>query len=246
MILNCPSCSAKFMVSAAAFGSKGRDVRCGKCGHTWFQDAPHDSLDDLQKLVDKMDAAPVGADMARESAHGDAGSSSLSAVAGGDVVGDVARPEIKLDKSPRDYLKPQGTVKKQSFVAGVKSFYDSHQKIIAGFAAALAMVSVLVWIILLIARPIYAPKDSQLMLDQIQTKMESGALVGSFRVTNLSAEDQVFPTFKVVLTDAQGRIITRTTVPPVMQHIKHESTEPVEFRFEKVPSVVAHVKILSE
>jgi predicted Zn finger-like uncharacterized protein len=37
MILNCPSCSAKFKVDAALLGETGRSVRCGNCGHSWHQ-----------------------------------------------------------------------------------------------------------------------------------------------------------------------------------------------------------------
>ena len=39
MILNCPSCGARFKVDAAQLGSAGRSVRCGSCGHNWHQTA---------------------------------------------------------------------------------------------------------------------------------------------------------------------------------------------------------------
>lgn len=37
MILQCPSCSTRFVVDAAALGTDGRRVRCAVCSHTWFQ-----------------------------------------------------------------------------------------------------------------------------------------------------------------------------------------------------------------
>ncbi len=37
MILDCPSCSAKFKVDPALLGETGRSVRCGNCGHSWHQ-----------------------------------------------------------------------------------------------------------------------------------------------------------------------------------------------------------------
>lgn len=37
MILTCPNCSTRYLMSAAAIGEKGRDVRCAKCAHEWFQ-----------------------------------------------------------------------------------------------------------------------------------------------------------------------------------------------------------------
>lgn len=37
MILTCPSCGARFNVSAELLGPGGRNVRCGDCGHSWHQ-----------------------------------------------------------------------------------------------------------------------------------------------------------------------------------------------------------------
>ena len=39
MILNCPNCSTRYLLSSAAIGEEGRTVRCAKCSHEWFQDA---------------------------------------------------------------------------------------------------------------------------------------------------------------------------------------------------------------
>ncbi|WP_366655058.1 DUF3426 domain-containing protein [Fodinicurvata sp. EGI_FJ10296] len=38
MILNCPSCSARYNVDPAKLGSSGRRVRCATCGHVWHQE----------------------------------------------------------------------------------------------------------------------------------------------------------------------------------------------------------------
>lgn len=35
MIIVCPACDTRFLLSAQALGSSGRDVRCAKCGHQW-------------------------------------------------------------------------------------------------------------------------------------------------------------------------------------------------------------------
>ena len=43
MIINCTSCSTRFLVDAAAIGRKGRQVRCARCQHDWFQ-SPADDL----------------------------------------------------------------------------------------------------------------------------------------------------------------------------------------------------------
>ncbi len=37
MILTCPSCDTRYTVDGAKFPATGRNVRCAKCGHSWFQ-----------------------------------------------------------------------------------------------------------------------------------------------------------------------------------------------------------------
>ena len=38
MILTCSSCATRFLVDAAAIGPAGRQVRCARCQHGWFQE----------------------------------------------------------------------------------------------------------------------------------------------------------------------------------------------------------------
>jgi predicted Zn finger-like uncharacterized protein len=40
MILQCPECSTRFALDARKLGEAGRKVKCGKCGHVWFQERP--------------------------------------------------------------------------------------------------------------------------------------------------------------------------------------------------------------
>lgn len=238
MILNCPACSAKFMVSAEALGPNGRDVRCGKCGHTWFQAGAHDSLDELQKLVDKIDEAED------ESAYSpDHGQSS-------------SRGDIKLNASPKDILdkatpKQKPIAAKNSRASGFKFspaslFSVDGQKILAGFVAALAFVMVLALIIVSIARPFYAPKVSQIMIDKVKTELSDAGLDGSFRLVNLSAEPQLIPPFKLVLMTDSGRIVSTQIVKSKSLEIEAEATSTIKFHFDDAPSVATKLNIISE
>jgi len=51
MILTCPSCSASYNVDNAQIGPEGREVRCKKCKHVWFQVGEKQKLEDLINLV---------------------------------------------------------------------------------------------------------------------------------------------------------------------------------------------------
>ena len=39
MILTCPSCATRYRADPAKLSGQGRNVRCAKCGHVWFQPA---------------------------------------------------------------------------------------------------------------------------------------------------------------------------------------------------------------
>ncbi|MDE2228554.1 MAG: zinc-ribbon domain-containing protein [Alphaproteobacteria bacterium] len=40
MIVTCPTCSTRYLVDTQKLGVQGRMVRCGSCGHTWYQAPP--------------------------------------------------------------------------------------------------------------------------------------------------------------------------------------------------------------
>jgi len=43
MIVTCPTCSTRYLVETQKLGAQGRMVRCGSCGHTWYQAPPEDT-----------------------------------------------------------------------------------------------------------------------------------------------------------------------------------------------------------
>ena len=54
MILECPSCHARYIVPTGAFASGGRQVRCARCKHQWYAVLP--------TSIDVFDVPPVEAD----------------------------------------------------------------------------------------------------------------------------------------------------------------------------------------
>lgn len=56
MRLICPSCAAEYEIDAAAFGRRGRMVRCANCAAEWFQPAPTPSVSEAAAAVEAMSA----------------------------------------------------------------------------------------------------------------------------------------------------------------------------------------------
>ncbi|MEM9468686.1 MAG: zinc-ribbon domain-containing protein [Pseudomonadota bacterium] len=50
MIIECPSCSARYLLKTDAIGEEGRVVRCHKCGHQWHQEPDEGAEVDLSAL----------------------------------------------------------------------------------------------------------------------------------------------------------------------------------------------------
>jgi predicted Zn finger-like uncharacterized protein len=59
MLISCPNCATNFSIPESALGTKGRTLKCAKCGHKWFQNPLLDNGLDLD-LDGPSFAAPVG------------------------------------------------------------------------------------------------------------------------------------------------------------------------------------------
>ncbi|HYG85699.1 MAG TPA: zinc-ribbon domain-containing protein [Azospirillum sp.] len=57
MIVTCPNCSTRYTVGDSAMPPQGRKVRCGSCGHVWFQRSSVE--DDTERTLLAQDLAPA-------------------------------------------------------------------------------------------------------------------------------------------------------------------------------------------
>ena len=51
MILTCPNCATRYLVSPAKLRPGGRTVRCARCGESWFEDAPPPEMEDAPETI---------------------------------------------------------------------------------------------------------------------------------------------------------------------------------------------------
>ena len=60
MILDCPQCSARFLVADALIPPQGRRVRCGTCAHEWHVEGPVAAHDLPEEETDfALEAVPI-------------------------------------------------------------------------------------------------------------------------------------------------------------------------------------------
>lgn len=58
MIIACPSCEKKYLIDNSQMPGKGRQVRCGDCGNTWWQEPDVMVLDPRKEGIVEKDRIP--------------------------------------------------------------------------------------------------------------------------------------------------------------------------------------------
>ena len=58
MILDCPFCKARFLISATVFSNGPRRVRCGRCAHSWEAETPNNMDVVMVPLVEADNPPP--------------------------------------------------------------------------------------------------------------------------------------------------------------------------------------------
>ncbi len=59
MIINCPACDARYLVTEEQIGPTGRSVKCGKCATKWFQEpAPEEVVVVVKRTYEPPPIAP--------------------------------------------------------------------------------------------------------------------------------------------------------------------------------------------
>jgi predicted Zn finger-like uncharacterized protein len=103
MIIDCPACHSRFLIPDAALGTIGRQVRCGRCRHQWFQTP--ESAADAASIPFKPAAEP------QKSAE-TAATAPTAKAAKSDVVDHLSqepsyhRDDVSMPDSMRDFLPP--------------------------------------------------------------------------------------------------------------------------------------------
>lgn len=238
MILICPSCSAKFMISSEALGMDGREVRCGKCGHMWFQPPEHDSLDELSRFAEAEEAA---------------------AQTENDVTVDFTQPgDNPFGGSGADTpFSTTDDAKPASFDHDKNNGQWARHA--AAIFSALAIVAIIVLALFALRGPLSAtfmgnafaalgfqsnnPDIPSLAFDRLKLVNEKSTLSGSGYLINLSEEEIRLDNLKADLLDSSKNILSTVDVKLKEKTIEAESSQEIQFSFEKIPEKAESVRV---
>ncbi len=213
MLLLCPNCSARYLVSSIALGEVGRGVRCAKCDHEWFE---------------KPDDVPF-----REEVTETEGESSDSDEEGQEDVYDFVDVEEETGTPLVDEPIPE-SVKPRDDKINVPALADdalrtsaSLQAKVTGYFSALAIFGILFGMAVLLKQPIvslWPPASAIYSLAGLTVSYKGEDLV----MESLTAQIQKDAEGKDYLT-LQGRVINLTNnvqeVPKLFARLRSTNGE---------------------
>jgi predicted Zn finger-like uncharacterized protein len=251
MILTCPSCFARYLMSADAIGAAGRTVRCGKCGHLWEQPPVRDSLDELSEMNNEVNEPSPPPQSNHEKYK--------------NVVADFAQHDedvIPESVMPRD--EPPPTRKKEPAPPKEPSAFmlklNERLPLITGVAVGVAAFALLASIVIAARAPIAQAlpfmepvfvslglqpevKEDTLVFDSVTAKISGTTLTLEGSLVNVSSEVTLVPDMIVQLLDANNAVVK--TLPAVLQQkeLKGEDVLPLRFVFEEIPDAATQARL---
>ena len=123
MILVCPNCSARYLLSSSALGEDGREVRCAKCEHEWFAEPVIEKSQAAQAFMDDLDEDQVQErmDTLRETLESDDDGDSVEESGDNEEIPNSVKPvpdDFKPPALPEDVLRQQAPLAAQMFGFG--------------------------------------------------------------------------------------------------------------------------------
>lgn len=262
MILTCPACTMRYLVSEGAIGPNGRRVRCAHCGNQWVQE-PEEGLDEALFGTDD-DEGGIDFDTASPILQDD-----------DDAPFEVASREVKpaADEAAYDFQSIlQKELEGAPIPEGVKPIPRSDDEVLpargkggklssgrlGGFAAAATVWVLLLGMILLMQPQISrawppsnlfysffgmkpVPPGEGLGLSGLRAELAEGKIRLLGDIINLRETELKVPSVMASIVDANGKEIDRILIAPPVARLKAEGQVSFDALYPKIPDGAANV-----
>jgi len=246
MILECPNCSARFLLSSEALGTEGREVRCGKCAHSWFQQPDRDSLDELSRTDRETHPAET-----QSQPHKDFDSSERDP----EIASLIETAINQKDTVKVDFMDDAPAPKMNE---KVKNDKGRKRHVMAVFAA-LALTALLISAYALLYNSLgkssafmgasYAklglapePDKPKVAFDRMKLSRNGQTITGTGYLINLTSEDIALNKIKLELIDMDYKTLKSSEIKLPENLLKSESSEKIDFVFSDAPREAVSVR----
>lgn len=258
MILTCPECTMRYLVSEGAIGPHGRRVRCAHCGHLWRQqpeegldealfghDGPAMDMDDHAFLSDND--APF--ETSRHQADiDDAADDDFHSILQKEIEGAPIPEGVKPDHRADDVLP--------TAQAGGRTKASPEKW--GGYAAAVIIWFAIMGALLLMQPQIsrawppsnlfysffnlkpVAPGDG-LSLSGLHAELADGRIRLLGEIINLRETELKVPSVMASIVDVDGKEIDRILIAPPVAHLKAEGRVAFDAVYPRIPDGASNV-----
>ena len=260
MILTCPSCAARFLVNSAAIGADGREVRCGRCGNSWFA-RPSDEAPAAAAPPPPLAAAPAAAEPHPEPTHDGA-----PAIDGDPTLDDGPPPIQEPLMHPRDAdraVRPEARPRRANVPAirpaprrwPARLAWVALIAVLIGIGAVASVYREEVIAALPAAAPLYAAVGMEsaplgfglnLIIDESDQSERDGQTVlrVSGRIENTSATPIRIPDLRAALFDAEERELQGWTFSAPVASLPPNRNAPFKTEFANPAKNAVRLEIL--
>ncbi len=232
MILTCPQCASRFILSAQALAPDGRRVKCSTCDEIWFQEPDEDEIHD-----DGEDG---------EVTKNEDGDIVMEDVVGEDIP-DAVKPIQQDDREPASGKvradTPPGTLKPQAIAIAAVLFLILCAPIIVLKGPIMRAWPEAIVFYEAIGGETSIPGEA-LVFDKVEAEIKDDEIMLKGQVINLTSEDKIMPMIEVAARDKDGEELYHWYIAPPQTTLKAEETLPLkaQYAFDK-ESPVADIRV---
>ena len=222
MILTCPNCASRFILSAQALAPEGRRVRCSTCEEEWFQLAdPDELLEEIEQGVGIGDEADIP---------------------------DAVKPQSEGTKMP--VLSQHGDLDPAQKKARLMGYAGALAVLLVIFSGLISVRSSLLhsWpasngIYALFGMGIDVPGEG-LVFDHITAKLQEQELTISGDILNLTPDEVALPPVNIAIRNAAGDTVFSMVESLSAEHVAGEQSQEIKVKHTLDPGQAPeHIQI---